>query len=117
MAACLLVACGDSGRADSASATAPTTVATSIGSLTLPSETTMMDPTQGSMSATDGTDGTVGQTESASSDPPTTTNGSMSSPTTNGGPKFDLGVTPDGGIGCAGDMDIDESFIWTDTFH
>ncbi|MFZ6177466.1 lyase [Nannocystis pusilla] len=109
----LLVACGDSGRADSASATAPTTVATSIGSLTLPPETTMTDPTQGgSMSASEGTDGTVGQTESASGDPPTTTNGSMSSPTTNGGPKFDLGVTPDGGMGCAGDMDIDESFIW-----
>ncbi|MBZ5714146.1 lyase [Nannocystis pusilla] len=112
MAVCLLVACGDDNRADSSvgSATVTMTATITVGPITATGSTLTEGATQG----TGPTEGTAsgGDTDGTSESPPTTSNGSMTSVTTQGGPKFDLGVTPDGGTSCAGNMDIDESFIW-----
>lgn len=109
MGACLLVACGDDGRQDTS--VGPATNPSTITVTTLPGtlSTTGEDPTQGS--ATVATEGTVGLTDSDSG-VPTTSNGTMTGVTTQNPPKFDLGVTPDAGMSCSGNMDIDESFIW-----
>jgi len=99
----LLLACGDDkGRGDSMSGTV-----TGIASLT-----TIGNPSSSGGSGGGSTEGSG--TEGVTSSPTSTTMGMTNGMTSNGpgGPKFDLGVVPDGGMACGGGGMIDNSYIW-----
>ena len=100
------LACGDSGG-DSAGSGA--SGIGSIGSVTITGSGSGASATEGS-----GTEGSgSGESSGVSASGGSGATSQASDPSgADDTPKFDLGLTPDGGVGCQGFGDIDESYIW-----
>lgn len=107
----LLLACGDSGR-ESASDGADTSSVTAV-SITLTNGVTAATAlTSGEGSATAGAPTSGSDSASADTGSQSASNSNSNSNSNSGGPKFDLGVTPDAGSGCNGAGELDTSYIW-----
>ena len=104
-----LLACGDSGRASASDGTDASSI-TQMG-ITLTNGVSATTPTSdGSASDSAGSSGSSSSSSADTGNPVSDSNSNSNS--NSGGPKFDLGVTPDAGTGCAGGGDIDTSYIW-----
>ncbi len=114
----LLLACGDPGDGRTTSASG----GSGIGGVSITGQGSGASATDGAStggtategSGTDGASGSSGGSSGASvSGGGASESSDSSDPSAGGGPKFDLGISPDGGdAGCQGFGDIDESYIW-----
>ncbi|WP_434421389.1 hypothetical protein [Nannocystis pusilla] len=114
IAASVVFACGDNGGRDDGGASATLTPPTSSPTTLSTTEPGTASESAGPTSETP-TMGTGSDSNATTQSPTDPTEGvTGTSVTASGGPKFDLGITPDGGMACSGGGggEPDFSYIW-----